>query len=141
MFLGSFTTLFSGKNRLILPKRFRRELGEDKFYILLGENGEIWGFNIINWSKLTENILNIPLSSKEGRMKRLKLFPKAEECILDNQGRFILPQELMVYLNFNEEVLIVGAGDHFEIWNPQKWKSVMGKILKKENKKYEKNYF
>ena len=58
MFLGSFKTEFSGKNRLILPKRFRRELGnEERFYILLGENGEIWGFDSKNWYKLTENIL------------------------------------------------------------------------------------
>lgn len=130
MFLGSFTTLFSGKNRLILPKRFRRELGnEDKFYILLGENGEIWGFDVINWTKLAEIILNVPLSSEEGRIKRLKLFSKAEECVLDSQGRFILPQELMTNLTFDDEVLIVGAGDHFEIWNPEKWNKFIKNTL------------
>lgn len=123
MFLGSFKTDFSGKNRLILPKRFRKELGnEDKFYILLGENGEVWGFDPINWSKLTENILESPLSTEEGRIKRLKFFPKAEECILDSQGRFVLPQEFMGSLNFKKEVFIVGAGDHFEIWDLSLWK-------------------
>ena len=123
MFLGSFKTYFSGKNRLILPKRFRKELGnEDKFYILLGENGEIWGFDARNWSKLAESILKFPLSSKEGRVKRLRLFPKAEECSLDSQGRFILPQEFMEMVNFRKEVLIIGAGDHFEIWDLNLWK-------------------
>ena len=101
MFLGSFKTDFSGKNRLILPKRFRKELGnEDKFYILLGGNGEMWGFDPVNWSKLTESILESPLSTEEGRIKRLKLFPQAEECVLDSQGRFVLPQEFMENLNF-----------------------------------------
>ena len=123
MFLGSFKTFFSGKNRLILPKRFRKELGnEDRFYILLGENGEIWGFDSINWSKLARNILESPLSTEEGRVKRLKLFPKAEECILDSQGRFILPQEFMDNLSFRKEVLIIGAGDHFEVWDLSLWK-------------------
>lgn len=122
MFLGSYKTYFSGKNRLILPKRFRRELGnEDKFYILLGENGEVWGFDTVNWSKLAESVLKYPLSSEEGRVKRLKFFPKAEECILDSQGRFILPQEFMENLDFKEEVLIIGAGDHFEIWDIKLW--------------------
>lgn len=122
MFLGSFETFFSGKNRLILPKRFRKELGnEDKFYILLGENGEVWGFDSKNWSNLTESILKFPLSTEEGRIRRLRLFPKAEECSLDGQGRFILPQEFIKNLDFKKEVLIVGAGDHFEVWDLELW--------------------
>ena len=123
MFLGSYKTYFSGKNRLILPKRFRKELGnEDKFYILLGENGEIWGFDSENWSKLAKNVLEFPLSAEEGRVKRLRLFPKAEECSLDSQGRFILPQEFIENLNFKKEVLIIGGGDHFEVWDLSLWK-------------------
>lgn len=122
MFLGSYETFFSGKNRLILPKRFRKELGnEDRFYILLGENGEVWGFDPKNWSNLTESILKFPLSTEEGRIRRLRLFPKAEECSLDGQGRFILPQEFIKNLDFKKEVLIVGAGDHFEVWDLELW--------------------
>ena len=131
MFLGSFKTLFSGKNRLILPRRFRKELGnEDTFYILLGENGEIWGFDTENWSKLSKSILQLPLSTEEGRVKRLKLFPKAEECILDGQGRFVLPQEFVENLNFKKEVLIIGAGDHFEVWDLGFWKKQQEKLDK-----------
>ncbi len=129
MFLGSFTTEFSGKNRLVLPKRFRKELGnEDKFYILLGENGEVWGFDPINWLKLANSVLESPLSTEEGRVKRLKLFPKAEECVLDGQGRFILPQEFVEQLKFKKQVLIIGAGDHFEIWNKVDWEKEYGRV-------------
>ncbi len=122
MFLGSFKTYFTGKNRLVLPKRFRKGLGnEDKFYILLGENGEVWGFDLENWLKLSESVLRFPLSTEEGRVERLKLFPKAEECVLDGQGRFILPQEFMDNLEFRKEVYIIGAGDHFEVWDLTLW--------------------
>jgi MraZ protein len=122
MFLGSYKTVFSGKNRLILPKKFRREMsGEEKFYILLGTNGEIWGFDQENWLKLADSILQIPLSTEEGRRQRLKFFSVADECVLDGQGRFILPQEFMDTLKFKDEVLIVGAGDHFEIWDQERY--------------------
>lgn len=131
MFLGSFKTFFSGKNRLILPKRFRKELGNtEKFYILLGGNGEIWGFDTENWSKLSESIFKFPLSTEEGRIKRLQLFPRAEECSLDGQGRFILPQEFIENLEFKNEVLIIGAGDHFEIWNEELWKKHLKEVEK-----------
>lgn len=134
MFLGSFKTFFSGKNRLILPKRFRKELGnEDKFYILLGENGELWGFDLKNWAKLSESILEVPLSSEEGRIERLKFFPRAEECLLDNQGRFILPQGFVENLDFKNEVMIIGAGDHFEIWNPEEWEKLITYLTNKKD--------
>ena len=122
MFLGSYKTYFSGKNRLILPKKFRRELNnEEKFYVFLGQNGEIWGFDQENWRKQAENILAIPLSSVEGRSERLKFFSRADECILDSQGRFVLSQEFIEQADFKNEVLIIGAGDHFEIWDPTLW--------------------
>lgn len=122
MFLGSFKTEFSGKNRLILPKRFRRELGnEERFYILLGKNGEIWGFDPKNWYKLTDKVLESVLSTEEGRVMRLKIFSKAEECVLDSQGRFVLPQEFMDKLKIGTDVAIIGAGDHFEIWDVHLW--------------------
>jgi MraZ protein len=122
MFLGSYKTYFNGKNRLILPKKFRKELGnEEKFYVFLGQDGEIWGFDQENWRKQAENILTIPLSSDEGRAQRLKFFSRADECVLDGQGRFILPQEFIEQVNLKTEVLIIGAGDHFEIWDQKLW--------------------
>ncbi len=130
MFLGSYKTEFSGKNRLILPKRFRRELGnEEGFYILLGKNGEIWGFDTKNWYKLTEKILESVLSTEEGRVMRLKIFPKAEECVLDSQGRFVLPQEFMDRLKIGTDVAIIGAGDHFEIWDIHLWEKQEERLI------------
>lgn len=134
MYLGSYKTEFSGKNRLILPRRFRRELGnEDKFYVFLGKNGEVWGFDQENWLKQAESVLNIPLSTDEGRLKRLSFFSRAEECSLDGQGRFILPQEFIEQVRFGKQVLIVGAGDHFEIWDPQVWKEELHSIEQIKN--------
>jgi MraZ protein len=124
MFLGSFKTDFSGKNRLILPKKFRKELGNsEKFYLFLGQNGEIWGFDEENWQKQAQKVLEIPLSLPEGRRERLSFFSRADECVLDGQGRFILPLEMAGRLDLKGGVIILGAGDHFEIWDPEVWKT------------------
>lgn len=129
MFLGSYITYFSGKNRLMLPKKIRRELGNDeKFYVILGDDGEIWGFDQKQWVKETENILKEPLSSKTGRVKRRDFFSRADECFLDRQGRFILPQEFVQYSELKEEVMIIGAGDHFEIWDLKRWKKIIDHV-------------
>lgn len=122
MYLGSYKTEFNGKNRLVLPRRFRRELGQDeRFYVLLGENGEIMGFDEKNWQKLAESVLKMPLSEDQGKSERLRFFSRADECGLDNQGRFVLPQEFMDKVSLGSQVLMVGAGDHFEIWDIESW--------------------
>lgn len=122
MFLGTYKTYFTGKNRILLPKKFRKELGnEDKFYIVRGLDGEIWGFSNTEWQKEAEIRLNIPLTDAKGRDQRRKFFSQAEECVLDNQGRFIISKELSGYAELDKEVLLVGAGDHIEIWNPKQW--------------------
>lgn len=129
MFLGKFKIYFSGKNRLILPKKVRKGLGNDEmFYVIMGQDGEVWGFDTANWLIQTENILNKPLSSREGREERRNFFSRAEECLLDRQGRFILPQEFVDGASLKEEVLVIGAGDHFEIWDSQKWEMVDGGV-------------
>ncbi len=123
MWLGSFETTFSSKYRVLLPKIFRKELGgEDKFYLVKGLDGEIWGFNGEGWQKEADIILKTPLKQREGRVLRRKFFSQAEECIMDGQGRFSLSKELMEYAGIKGGVLIIGAGDHFEIWDPQKFK-------------------
>jgi MraZ protein len=129
MYLGSYKIDFSGKNRLILPRKWRRELGnEERFWVFLGQNGEIWGFDQINWQNQARGILEIPLSSVEGRVERLKFFPQTDECILDGQGRFILPQEIAERANLKGQILMVGAGDHFEIWDLKEWEKYQVKL-------------
>ena len=123
MFLGTYKTYFSGKNRLILPKKLRRELGQEEiFYIVKGMDGEIWGFNEKEWGKEAGKRVEISLVEREGRVARRRFFSQADECSLDGQGRFILPQEFVDYAQIGEEALIVGAGDHIEIWNPERFK-------------------
>ncbi len=123
MFLGTYKTLFSGKNRVILPRKFRKELEpENVLYIVKGLDGEIWGFNTVDWGKESEKRLNIPLTETKGRVLRRRFFSQAEECVLDSQGRFIISQELIDYAGLVKEILIIGAGDHLEIWEMGKYR-------------------
>jgi MraZ protein len=128
MFLGTYKTLFSGKNRVILPRKFRKELEpEDILYIVRGLDGEIWGFNTADWAKEAEKRLNIPLTETKGRVLRRRFFSQAEECLLDSQGRFIISQELIDYAGLLKEILIIGAGDHLEIWEKEKYEEEVRK--------------
>lgn len=91
----------------------------------MGLDGEIWGLNTEKWHQEAESRLKVPLTEKKGRLQRREFFSKAEECLLDAQGRFILPPQFVEHADLKKEVLIVGTGDHFEIWQPQRWNEML----------------
>jgi len=126
MFLGRYIMYFTGKNRVVLPKKFRQELGnESHFYLIQGQDGEIWGFRNAEWQKEAEVRLSLSISDVAGRKARRSFFALAEECQMDSQGRFIISQELVTYAGVSNELLMVGAGDHFEIWERSRFEEVM----------------
>lgn len=127
MFLGRHITSFQGKNRLVLVKKFRDELNnEDRFYIIMGNNGEIWGYRVKDWLVEAQLRRSLPIEDSDGRKARRFFFSRTEECLLDSQGRFIIPQEFVDYAELGDEILMVGAGDYFEIWDQSRFKNMMG---------------
>lgn len=54
MFLGTYKTRFTGKGRVVLPKKFREELVRDKIILSRGFEGCIWGFSEEGWKEQIE---------------------------------------------------------------------------------------
>ncbi|MCL5783793.1 MAG: division/cell wall cluster transcriptional repressor MraZ [Patescibacteria group bacterium] len=131
MFLGEYHTKFTGHNRIVLPKKFRSELkGKNEIILSRGFEGCIWGFSPEDWEKEANKQMEIPVTEKEARDLRRYLFSAAESVKLDEQGRFIIPGTLLVYANLKDNVVLIGAGDHFEIWNEKSWKNLITNLTK-----------
>jgi len=121
MFLGTYKPNFSGKGRIVLPKKIRREINGDRVVLSIGFEECIFGFEEKAWANTIAPDLNRPLSDTEGRKLRRKMCANATITELDTQSRFVIPEELLSYAKIEDEVVIIGAGDHFEIWSPEKW--------------------
>lgn len=129
MFLGTYQSTFKNNNRLVLPKRLRIGLDADSAMVLSrGRDGCIWGFKKQDWDRQANLQLEIPLDDPVGREARRYFFSAAALVELDGQSRFIVPTELKQFAELKEEVVMVGAGDHFEIWQPDKWQKLVNKI-------------
>lgn len=129
MFLGEYHTKFTGQGRIVLPKKFRQELpGGQEVILSRGFEGCIWGFAAEDWQKEAEKQLQITATEEKARNLRRYLFSAAESVSLDDQGRFVIPKLLLDYAQLKSEVVMVGAGDHFEIWDPQNWHQLIGQL-------------
>ena len=121
MFLGSYRPSFDAKSRrFALPKKIRSELNNDQIILSLGFEKCIFGFDPDNWETEAKKQLETPITSRTARDTRRFLFSSAQHLILDNQGRFILPDDLCQFAKISKPV-VVGAGDHFEIWDEVIW--------------------
>ena len=131
MFLGEYKTSFSGRGRIVLPKRMRSELKEEKTVILSkGFESCIWGFTQKGFEKEAGKQLEISATEERARYMRRYLFSGSESVELDAQGRIIIPSALLDFASVKEEVAIIGAGDHFEIWDAKIWKKHIRKVEK-----------
>ena len=81
----------------------------------------ILGFEEKKWEEVTAADLARPISDSEGRELRRKMFAEATVVDLGVQGRFVIPEVMAKYAGIKDEVNLIGAGDHFEIWEPVSW--------------------
>lgn len=124
MFLGTFEPNLMSGGRIALPKKIREELLGRRLIltIAIGEENCIYGFSEKMWEKTTAPELERPLfSDKEGRDLRRKVFSEALNIELDSQGRCIIPERMLKYAQIDQNIVIKGSGEHFEIWNKEKW--------------------
>ena len=128
MFLGEYKAKFTGKGRVILPHKFRQELKGKEVILSRGFENCIWGFDLKDFEKEARKQLEISATEERARYIRRYLFSGSESVELDAQGRIIIPSALLDFASVKDEVTVIGAGDHFEIWDVKLWKKHMKEV-------------
>ncbi len=128
MFLGSYRPSFNLKSRRIaLPKKIREYLATSEIILSYGFETCIFGFDTKAWEKESEKQLSEPLTQRSSRDLRRFFFSTAIFVRLDDQGRFVIPSSLLGYAQIKKPI-IIGAGDHFEIWDEQIWEEEIKRL-------------
>lgn len=121
MFLGTFTQKILAKGQIVLPAKIRAQLPDRKAVLVKGFDKCVYGFSVGAWEEIARQELLRPILSDDGRKMRQQVFAQAEEVDADQQGRVVLPAYLREYAGIATEMVIIGAGDHFEIWAVNEW--------------------
>lgn len=123
LFLGEYRVNFSGKGRIVVPKRIREVLGKTKTFTLTkGFDRCLSGFRNEDWEKETVKLMgNTALELQTAEMKR-HFFSTATIVEIDEQGRIIIPKNLIDYADLGgKDAILIGVGTYFEVWNTEKW--------------------
>lgn len=120
MFMGEYAHNIDKKGRIIIPAKFREELGEHVI-ITRGLDGCLAVYTNEQWEKIYEQLMQLPSTKKDARMFVRMMTSKAAECEIDNQGRVLLPASLIKLANLEKECMIIGAANHVEVWAKEAW--------------------
>lgn len=120
MFMGEFSHSIDTKGRLIIPAKFREELG-DQFVVTRGMDGCLFGYPQSEWQALEQKLHELPLTKKDSRAFVRFFYSAATECEFDKQGRINLPQTLSKHADLTKKCVIVGVSERIEIWSEERW--------------------
>ena len=120
MFMGEYHHNLDSKGRLIIPAKFRDEIGE-KMVFTRGMEGCIFGYPIEEWQKIEAKLAKLPLTKRSARKFTHLFYSGAMESEFDKQGRVNLTMTLKEHAALIKECVIVGVSNRIEIWSAERW--------------------
>jgi MraZ protein len=123
MYRGSNIVSLDEKNRLAIPKKLRTKLFEESTNLIITAHPEkcLLLYSSSEWMPIEKKLMS--LSSFDKRISALQrlLVGYAEEISQDKAGRILLSQPLKDFASIGRNVIILGQGSHFEIWDKNLW--------------------
>ncbi len=120
MFIGTYNNSIDAKNRMIVPAKFREELGY-KVVLTLGIDNCIYLYPMKEWEVFMEKLAKLPISDPKARNFARNFTGNAEECEVDRQGRITLPQNLREQTGMVKELTTIGCMNKIEIWSREEY--------------------
>ena len=122
MFMGEYNHSIDAKGRVIVPARFREELGEH-FVLTKGLDGCLSIYGQDEWKKLEERLMALPMTNANARKFTRFMISGACDCEVDKMGRILIPQSLRSAAGLTKDVVISGVGTRIEIWDRERWQA------------------
>lgn len=120
MFIGEFHHNIDDKKRLIIPSKFREELG-DEFVITRGIENCLYVYSKTSWDEITHKLGTLPFTKKNARSFNRFFLSGATVAEFDKNGRVLITSPQLSYAGITKECVIIGVGDRLEIWSYEKW--------------------
>ena len=122
MFIGEYNHTLDAKGRIIVPAKYRDNLGEH-FYVTKGFDDCLFMYAEDDFKALQEKISALPLSNKESRVLSRFFVGSAQESEFDKQGRILITPPLKKHAGLTKDVVLVGVGNHIEIWSKERYEA------------------
>jgi MraZ protein len=126
VFTGTYQRSLDSKARFLIPKRMRAELTKTTtIFLTPGTDHCLELHTGESLNELAQRASRSAAGTRNVKSFARLFYAQAEPCEIDSQGRIRIPKALTLYAKFVDEIVIVGVGFNWEIWNPQLWQSYL----------------
>ena len=132
VFQGASSLSLDAKGRLSVPTRHRDVLSanaQGQLTITKHPHGCLMIFPRNEWERFRERIAALPMSAQW--WKRIFL-GNAMDCDLDGSGRVLVSPELRGAAGIAKDVILLGMGNHFELWDAGAYSAQEAEAMKGE---------
>lgn len=123
MFFNRYTHSMDAKKRLTIPADWRDAVGSPQSVVVLPSVTQpylrVYPANTIN--ERLQNLKKLPGSDPKARQYARMLASRSNLLPWDTQGRIRVGDDLLKHAELENEVVLVGAFECFELWSPKRW--------------------
>lgn len=120
MLIGEYTHTLDAKNRLSLPAKFRKELG-NKVIITNGLDTCLFVYSLKEWEKFSSDVATLSLTQADKRKFSRFILGGAVEADVDSIGRILIPDFQKDFAKLKNKVVVTGIHSRVEIWSEKQW--------------------
>lgn len=120
MFFGEYRHNLDAKGRLSIPAKLRAQC-PGSVYVTIGNDGCLNVYNEEGWQNYYTKLSKLKQNKKSARAFLRLVTSRVSECEFDKMGRINIPALLREHSHLEKSCVIVGSGDHMEIWNEDAW--------------------
>jgi len=137
MFRGVNGINIDAKGRMAMPTRYRERLQDEcsGCIVMTIDTDErcLLLYPLPAWEEIESKLAALPSFNSAARRIQRLLIGHATETELDNQGRILLPPLLREYAGIDKQVMLVGQGKKFELWDEEHWQHRRTQWLSEES--------
>ena len=124
MFQGASQVSLDAKGRMAVPARTREPLtlgGTVKLVVTAHPDGCLLLYPAPAWDPIRTQVMSFPSLDRQFSLWKRLLVGFAQDVELDRVGRLLVPPELRDFAHLARDVMFVGQGSHYEIWDLELW--------------------
>ncbi|MGI6751344.1 MAG: division/cell wall cluster transcriptional repressor MraZ [Anaerovoracaceae bacterium] len=118
MLIGEYQNSIDAKGRVIIPAKYREDLGF-RLIITKGIENCLYIYSMEEWERFEDKLQQLPIA--ESRSVVRYFFASAVECEIDKQGRITIPLHLRDHARIEKDLVTIGARNRVEVWSRQEW--------------------
>lgn len=136
MFRGVNNLALDSKGRLAIPVRYRDTLARHcngQMVLTVDRDHCLLLYPLPEWEEIERKLVKLPSLSKPARRLQRLLIGHATESEMDAQGRLLIPEPLRKFAGLDKNIVLIGQGNKFEIWDEAEWNARREEWLQEES--------